>query len=128
MPCCRSNCSTNHSKRILEAEVVEDPGVQPLRLRADLVERLLRDAAHLLELDDQRRSAAGLPLRAAEQRADGREDLAEVVVQLARERLLQVFLHPQHPPRQVAQLRADVRRLLEGAPVRRRRPRRRRRP
>ena len=45
-------------ERLLEAEVVEDHRVEQARLHADLVERLLRDAAHLLEVGDHAASRA----------------------------------------------------------------------
>ena len=64
-----------------------------------------------------RRVGRQVAFHAAEQRADGREDLAELVVQLARELLLQVFLHAQHPPRQRAELGRQPLDSLEGALV-----------
>ena len=39
-----------HLERTLEAEVVQESGVQPLRPRADPIERLLRNRSHVIQL------------------------------------------------------------------------------
>ena len=87
-----------HLEGALEPEVVQQSRVQPLRPGADPIERLLGNRAHTVQLGGKRARRRDLPPRASEQRADGGHDLAEVVVQLARDRALHVFLHAQRAP------------------------------
>src|SRR5881392_665865 len=63
------------SEGLFQPEVVEHTRVEPLRLRADAIERGLRDPAHVIELLRQRRIVRRMTACAAEQRSDGGEDL-----------------------------------------------------
>ncbi len=94
-------------QRPRQPEVVEHPRMQPLRPVPDSIQRLLGDAAHLLQLRPERRVGGRMPPRPSQHRANRGEDLPEVVVQLARERALQILLHPHHPLRQCPQLRVQ---------------------
>ena len=63
-----------------ETGVVENHRMQRLRKSADVIERGLRDIADFAEIGAECRTLRGIFSGAIEQRADGREDLTELVV------------------------------------------------
>ncbi len=105
-------------ERARQAEVVEHARMQPLRSVTNAIERLLRDAADLLELGSEWRVGGRVTAQPPEQRADRGQDLPEVVVELAGERALNVLLDPQHPLRECPKLRVERFDRQEGAAIR----------
>src|SRR5579859_2580990 len=78
--------------RVFESRFLQHDGMERLRKSADFVERGLRDIADFPEIRAEGRTLRRVFFRAIEHRADGREDLAELVMQftgnVAQSRLL----------------------------------------
>ena len=116
-PCWRPNCSTYHfiafsspkSSRITGCSMRDS-----VRMRSSVCCTMPRTSSR----SARRRAVGGQPpLHASEQHPDRRQQLAELVVQLAREALLQVLLHPHHLPRQAPELRREPAHVLERAAI-----------
>ena len=91
--------------------------MQRLRQAAHAVERRLRHLAHLAQVRAQRRPLVGVPRRALDHRADRREHLAELVVQLARDLAQRVLARGDERLRQPAPLVRQRRQPRKELPV-----------
>ena len=89
--------------------------MQRLRQAADVVERRLRDLADLAQLGPQRRAVRRVSAGAAEHRAHRGQDLAELVVQLARDLAQRRFARGDQLLRELAALVRQRRQLARTA-------------
>ena len=102
----------------LEAGIVQHHRVQGLRERSDLFERGLR---HLLDLPQigliGARFGRSAALRASQHGSDGGENLAELIVQLAREGAEGILLGGDQLLRQLAAEMGEIFHPIEHAPI-----------
>src|SRR5450759_4952038 len=104
-------------QRAFESDFVEDHRMQRVRQGAHLVESRLHDLLNLAQIGAQRAGVGKAPAGALQHGADGREDLAEIVVQVAGDGAEGVFLHGDQLLRQLAAPRREHRHLFKHAPV-----------
>src|ERR1035441_751306 len=103
--------------RAFESDFVQDHRMQRVRQGAHLLERGLHDFLHLAQIGAQRVGVAKSPACALQHGSDRREDLAEIVVQVAGDGAEGVFLHGDQLLRQLAAPRRKLRHLLKHTPV-----------
>src|ERR1017187_5071640 len=103
--------------RSFESDFIQDHRMQRVREGAHLVERGLHDFLDLAQIGAQRVGVRKSTAGALQHGSDRREDLAEIVVQVARDGAECVFLHGDQLLRQLAAPRREFRHLLKQAPV-----------
>ena len=95
--------------RVLEPRLVEDRRMERLRQAADVVQRRLRQLADLAKLGAQRRALRRVRAGAAQHRSHRGQNLAELVVQLARDLVQRRFPRGDQLLRELAALRRQRR-------------------
>src|ERR1035441_2715368 len=103
--------------RAFESDFVQDHRMQRVRQGAHLLERGLHDFLHLAHIGAQRGGVAEAPAGALQHGSDRRQDLAEIIVQVAGDGAEGAFLHGDQLLRQLAAPRRKLRHLLKHAPV-----------
>ena len=104
-------------ERALEPQLLEDRRMQRLRQAAHVVQRPLGHLANLAQVGAQRRLGGRLLLGPAEHRSDGGQNLADLVVQLAREVPQRRLARRDELLRQLAPAVGERRELGEEPPV-----------
>src|ERR1035441_1398573 len=103
--------------RAFESHFVQDHRMQRVRQGAHLLERGLHDLLHLAQIGAQRVGVAKSPAGALQHGSARRQNLPEIVVQVAGDGAEGVFLHGDQLLRQLAAPRRELRHLFKHAPV-----------